>query len=93
MVTSKEILWPSVNMDSLITLPGPSRVINSLLTFLLTYVLSKKQLAREAAKPQATATLIVSRRDCVSATLMINISETKPFRGSCPIGKCLRRVY
>jgi len=32
---------------------------------------------------------------CVSATLMLNISENKRFRGSCPIGslgKCPRRV-
>ena len=28
----------------------------------------------------------------VSATPMLNVSETKPFRGSWPIGKCLRRV-
>jgi len=29
----------------------------------------------------------------VSATLVINISETKLFRGSCPIGSILESAY
>jgi len=39
------------------------------------------------ASAELKATLIVSRRHsvCVSETLMLNISETKRFRGSYPI--------
>jgi len=49
------------------------------------YMSCHSQLPAHRAAAKLQATLIVSRRVCVSATSMLNILETKPFRGSCSI--------
>ena len=61
--------------------------IQSMPPYSLTYITASTAFTLKCTLARALqATLIVSRRVCLSTTLTLNISEIKRFRGSCLIG-------